>query len=50
MAIDVLSIDGGLKLLPEMVLLTGILALFFITNLKFFLIKIVLKTLLILFL
>ncbi|MED5485089.1 MAG: NADH-quinone oxidoreductase subunit N [Candidatus Thermoplasmatota archaeon] len=31
-AYDVLSIDGGLKLLPEIVLLTGILALFFITN------------------
>ncbi|CAI8227136.1 MAG: NADH-quinone oxidoreductase subunit N [Methanobacteriota archaeon] len=32
-AYDVLSIDGGLKLLPEIVLLAGILALFFITNL-----------------
>ena len=33
MAVDVLSVKGGLLLLPEMVLLTGILALFFITNL-----------------
>ena len=32
MAVDALSIDGALKLLPELVLLTGILTLFLITN------------------